>query len=221
MYSKIKHFNLFRTISFLTLTLIALGSLCSMQSTGSAHFKNRAENQAQNHPQDVYLKGKQPEIHTHCTQPNRPNTVFAIGKRVPEIESVHPSDERSNKGSNQLLAGSKVFLKFKETNGEESVDSEDALEMLRSYMQDRTTCELVNTEDKAEFTLELQVIKKITPYRQGKLTVTHLQTKTKIFETKWITGTNNMYYGFSGSRHAIGKLVKKKLLKEFPQIKSN
>lgn len=81
----------------------------------------------------------------------------------------------------------------------------------------RKTRKSYSSEDEADYILELSVIKKSMGNRKGQLIVFDSNDKI-ILETKWVKGTSNAFYGYSGSRHAIGILVKKNLLKEFEEI---
>ena len=55
--------------------------------------------------------------------------------------------------------------------------------------------------------------------RKGKIDVLESKSKKIIFESKWKRGTMNALYGYSGTRHAIGRVFKGQVLKEFKQIK--
>lgn len=118
----------------------------------------------------------------------------------------------------QLKENTKVLLTFENTPEETNVDSSNAVQMLKSYIQNKTNCIVSSNKEEAEFVLTIQIIEKNMGDRKGKMTVTDLKTNKIIFTTKWVRGTMNAFYGYSGSRHAIGRLVKKKLMKEYPEI---
>lgn len=118
----------------------------------------------------------------------------------------------------QLKPGSSVFLTFEETKGEVNVNGNDALDMLKSYLVGKTSIVLWDSKETADFVLNLQIVEKNIGNRNGKLVVIDNKTKLSIFESKWVRGTSNAFYGYSGSRHAIGKLVKDELIDAFPAI---
>ena len=70
---------------------------------------------------------------------------------------------------------------------------------------------------------DLNVIYSISKYIKliPECLVDILESKSKktIFESKWKRGTMNALYGYSGTRHAIGRVFKGQVLKEFKQIK--
>ena len=116
----------------------------------------------------------------------------------------------------QLKPDSKVFLTFEQTQNEVNVDGENAVAMLKDYLIGKTTLIISESKESADFTFQLRVIEKKIGNRRGKLDIIDNQTLTTIFESKWVTGTSNAFYGYSGSRHAIGILVKDQLIKAFP-----
>jgi len=118
----------------------------------------------------------------------------------------------------QLKSDSKVFLIFEDTKNEVNVDGEDAKGMLKSYLIGKTSLVIVDVIQSADFVLKLSVVEKNMGNRRGKLDVIDNQTKVPVFESKWVKGSLNAFYGYSGSRHAIGRLVKSQLIGEFPDI---
>lgn len=121
--------------------------------------------------------------------------------------------------SAQLSAGDNVFLQFQDTDGEVNVDGVDACEMLKSYVVDKTTLQVVSSKEASDFTFLLFVIEKNLGDREGKIDVIDSKSGKIIFESKWKKGTMNAFYGYSGTRHAIGMVFKKQVLKEFKDIK--
>ena len=99
-----------------------------------------------------------------------------------------------------------------------AVNGNDALDMLKSYLVGKTSIVLWDSKETADFVLNLQIVEKNIGNRNGKLVVIDNKTKLSIFESKWVRGTSNAFYGYSGSRHAIGKLVKDELIDAFPAI---
>ena len=121
--------------------------------------------------------------------------------------------------SAQLSGGDKVYLQFQNTDGEVNVDGNDACEMLKSYVIGKTSLSVVSYKGDSDYTLVLSVIEKNMGDRKGKIVVVDSKTEKMIFESKWKRGTMNALYGYSGTRHAIGRVFKGQVLKEFKQIK--
>ena len=119
----------------------------------------------------------------------------------------------------QLSAGDNVYLQFQDTDGEVNVDGDDACEMLKSYIDEKTSLNIVESQSESKYTFVLYVIEKNMGDRKGKIDVLESKSKKIIFESKWKRGTMNALYGYSGSRHAIGRVFKGQVLKEFKQIK--
>jgi|TARA_B110000211_G_scaffold74526_1_gene86902 hypothetical protein len=119
----------------------------------------------------------------------------------------------------QLSAGDNVYLQFQDTDGEVNVDGDDACEMLKSYVIGKTSLSVVSNKEESDYTLVLYVIEKNVGNRKGKIDVLDSVTGKTIFESKWKKGTMNALYGYSGTRHAIGRVFKGQVLKEFKQIK--
>ena len=119
----------------------------------------------------------------------------------------------------QLSAGDNVYLQFQDTDGEVNVDGDDACEMLKSYILGKTYLSVVSNKEESDYTFVLYVIEKNMGNRKGKIDVLDSKTDKIIFESKWKKGTMNAYYGYSGTRHAIGRVFKGQVLKEFKQIK--
>ena len=121
--------------------------------------------------------------------------------------------------SAQLSNGDKVFLQFQETEGEVNVDGNDACEMLKSYIVGKTSLNIVESESESKYTFVLYVVEKNMGNRKGKIDVVDSKTGKTIFESKWKRGDMNALYGYSGTRHAIGRVFKGQILKEFKDIK--
>jgi hypothetical protein len=119
----------------------------------------------------------------------------------------------------QLSAGDNVYLQFQDTDGEVNVDGDDACEMLKSYVVGKTSLNIVESQSESKYTFVLYVIEKNMGDRKGKIDVLESKSKKIIFESKWKRGTMNALYGYSSSRHAIGRVFKGQVLKAFKQIK--
>ena len=118
----------------------------------------------------------------------------------------------------QLKPDSKVFMTFEQTQNEVNVDGDNAIAMLKEYIIGKTSLVISESKESADFTFKLRIIEKKIGNRRGKLDIIDNQTSSTLFESKWVTGTSNAFYGYSGSRHAIGILVKDQLIKAFPDI---
>ena len=78
---------------------------------------------------------------------------------------------------------------------------------------------VVVSPDEADFTVGLRVVRKFADIRRAKVTIKHIPTGDIVLETDWIKGTVNIYHGYSGTRHAIDKIVKREILKRYPAIR--
>ena len=118
----------------------------------------------------------------------------------------------------QLSAGDNVYLQFQDTDGEVNVDGDDACEMLKSYVVGKTSLSIVSNKKESDYTFVLYVIEKNVGYRKGKIDVVDSKTGKTIFESKWKKSSINAFYGYSGTRHAISRVFKGQVLKEFSDI---
>ena len=119
----------------------------------------------------------------------------------------------------QISSGDNVYLQFQDTDGEVNVDGNDACEMLKSYVVGKTSLNIVSNKEDSDFTFMLSVIEKNMGDRKGKIDVIDSKSGKIIFESKWKRGNMNAFYGYSGTRHAIGRVFKGQILKEFKDIK--
>jgi hypothetical protein len=125
----------------------------------------------------------------------------------------------SGDGSAQIAPGDKVHVIFKDTPNEVNVDGANAVEMLKSYIHGKTTLKIVNSREESSFTFVLSIYEKNMGNRKGKIDLVDSASNAAIFESKLKTGTMNAFYGFSGSRHVIGRVFNGQILKTFPKIK--
>ena len=124
----------------------------------------------------------------------------------------------SNEPNAQLKTNSKVFLTYAETPNEVNVNGEDAKAMLKDYLIGKTTVQVVESLEASDFTLQLSLYEKNLGDRSAKIVIIENSNSTILLETKWVRGTMNAFYGYSGSRHAIGRLVKDFLIDAYPSI---
>jgi len=118
----------------------------------------------------------------------------------------------------QLNSSSKIYLEFNETDKEVNVNGQDALRMLADYVKNKTTLEIVSKQESSDYILNLSVYEKNMGNRMGKIEIVDFKTNDVIFASKWKKGSMNAFYGYSGTRHAIGRVFNGGLLKEFPSI---
>ncbi len=134
------------------------------------------------------------------------------------------SNENSNiksierQTSLELIPGSRLFLTYSKSEDEDNVDGSDAIGMLKTYIEGKTNCKVVSSYDEADFVVDLRVIKKAMANRRAMIEITNIAMEKVVYESKWSKGTNSAFSGYSGSRAAIGNVVKKQLLKEYPNI---
>jgi len=189
----------------------------------------------------IYVNSKSPLIIAKILEVNPSNLKYKSYSNIDgptytielsEIEKViykngdiekYRTDDSEKKGikrqtSEDLMPGSRIFLAFSRTTGKSDVDGNDAKLMLKSYIEGKTNCVIVNSIDEADFEMELSVVKKIMADRKAMLIIRHLLTDKEVYRTKWVRGTSNAFSGYSGSRASIGKLVKKYIVKDYPEI---
>lgn len=130
-----------------------------------------------------------------------------------EIPIIEITGSISN---NNLPANAKVFLAFETTH--KSVDGNDALNMLKNELNNLTNFVIVDSIEEADFIIYLRVEKQGISGRKAKFTISNNQTEEIVFDSKFEKGNPTHYNGFSGSRQSIGRVIKRQLRKEFPQI---
>ena len=118
----------------------------------------------------------------------------------------------------QLQSSSKVYLQFAETENEVNVNGPDALLMLESYVKNKTTLTLVSDPESSDYIINLAVIEKNLGNRKGKIEIKNSKTNAVEFTSKWKKGTMNAFYGYSGTRHAIGRVFNGEILKQYSNI---
>ncbi len=130
--------------------------------------------------------------------------VIALLFSISAFSQINPSD--------------KVFFEFEETGGEVNVNGEDALETLNSYIVGKTNLQVVNSKDGAKYMLTLSVIEKNMGKRKGRIVITEIKNGQLIFDTQWQKANSSAFYGYSGTRAVIGKMIKQFILKQYPEI---
>lgn len=144
--------------------------------------------------------------------------VFENGD-IEVFSSEYSGTERiERQASLELIPGSRLFLTYSKAEDEDNVDGSDAIGMLKTYIEGKTTCQVVNSYDKADFVVDLQVIKKAMAKRKAMIEITNIAAEKVVYESKWSKGINSAFTGYSGSRAAVGNVVKKQLLAKYPGI---
>lgn len=135
-----------------------------------------------------------------------------------EIDDYELESIKNKQQSTDLIPGSRILLAYIATEGEGNVNGHDATGMLKSYIEGKTSCIVVNSVDEADFIMKLQVIQKFMGDRNAKISIQHIASDQTIYESKWIRGTATAFYGYSSTRAAVGKLIKNHLHKKFPKV---
>ncbi|WP_425075328.1 hypothetical protein [Psychroserpens sp. S379A] len=120
--------------------------------------------------------------------------------------------------SKSLIENSKIYLQYLTTKKKKNVKKIDALNILRREINNLASCKIVNSIEDADFAIEIQATKYMITKRRVKLKVIHLLTKENVFESEWEKGAPSEFNGFSGTRQATGRVIKRQLLYAFPEI---
>lgn len=151
------------------------------------------------------------------------NKIEKIVYQNGEVEKYSSESVNTNSIERQtspdLINSSRIFLTYSSTKDQDNVNGNDAKGMLKRYIEGKTTCVVVNSIDEADFVIDLHVIKKAMADRSAKIEIKHILSDKIVFESKWVRGSSTAFSGYSGSRAAIRKVVKKYLLKKYPEIK--
>lgn len=142
-----------------------------------------------------------------------------LNKIVYKNGDVEMYDNQSNRQkSNSPIPTSNIYLNFTEVQDKNNLESTDALNILRNELKKLTKCNLVNSIDDADFVFEVQVTKYMITKRKAKIKVTHITSNSIVFESEIEKGAPSEFNGFSGSRQAIGRVIKRQLLNKFPEL---
>ncbi|MBU2940723.1 hypothetical protein KO494_14335 [Lacinutrix sp. C3R15] len=117
-----------------------------------------------------------------------------------------------------LIANSKIYLQFSNTEKKKNVNKIDALNILRREINNLAACKIVNSMEDADFVIDMQAIKYMITKRKVKLKVIHLVSNENVFDSEWEKGAPSEFNGFSGTRQATGRVIKRQLLYAFPEI---
>jgi len=118
----------------------------------------------------------------------------------------------------QIKRESEIYIVFKIIEDKENVNGNNAKVSLQSYLTGKTN---LHTSDKenADYYFILSVVMEKRK-RFAQITVIDAKTKEQIWQSEWQLGRgNSAYYGYSGTRMAVGKLVKGPFLDQFPEVK--
>ena len=154
---------------------------------------------------------------------NLPGPIYTVPKsEISKINFENGTTESyeikfDRQKNEKLIPSSKIYLQYSETKNENNADRNDALRMARRELWSITNLILVNSIEEADFLLELKAIKKILN-RKTQLTLKHLATEKIVYKSKWFSGTPTPFNAMSGTRKAIGNVIKEDLLHTFPEI---
>ena len=118
----------------------------------------------------------------------------------------------------EIAEDAKVFLEFKDLDREVNVNSRDALGMFESYIEGYTDLYVVRDKEESDFTFVLSVFEKNFGNRQGKFIVLDSKNGDEIYDTGWVKGMPLVFYGYSGTRHAIARAFIDEFLEEYRHI---
>ena len=114
----------------------------------------------------------------------------------------------------------KVFIIFKETQGQPNSEESYATGILADYIKDKSSLILVEKAEEADYTFVLSVYAK-EKTNMGKIDIVKAGSGNPIFESSWTVGKAKMYYGYSGVRHAIGTIFNQQILGKYPHIEAD
>ena len=120
--------------------------------------------------------------------------------------------------SKKLITNTKIYLQYSKTEKKKNVKKIDALNILRREINNLAECKIVNSLEDADFIIDIQATKYMITKRKVKLKVIHLASNDNVFESEWEKGAPSEFNGFSGTRQATGRVIKRQLLYAFPEI---
>lgn len=133
-----------------------------------------------------------------------------------EIEHFQPTITLQE--SKKLLASSRLFLSHTDVEDKRNTDGEGVLRIAENEFKNLTKCPLVASENEADFIVNIQIYKGTMGNRRAKFIIEHALSGEIVLESDWVRGKPNEFNGFSGTRRAITKIIKRDLYKAFPEI---
>ena len=118
----------------------------------------------------------------------------------------------------EIAENARVYLEFEKVDKEVNVNGRDALGMFESYIEGYSDLEVVTDKEASEITFVLFVFEKNFGYRRGKINVLNSNSGDLIYDTGWVKGMPLVFYGYSGTRHAIARAFIDEFLEEYPHI---
>ena len=118
----------------------------------------------------------------------------------------------------EISEDAKVYLEYEKVDREVNVNGRDAINMLESYIDGYTDLQVVRNKEESEFTFVLSVFEKNFGNRQGKIIVLDSKSSKEIYDTGWVKGMPLVFYGYSGTRHAIARAFIDEFLEEYRHI---
>ncbi len=116
----------------------------------------------------------------------------------------------------QFSSGSIVYLDFDKKT---EVNGLNSVKMMKSYLLKYTSFQYADSKEQADYTIFVYIQTKAMGTRKGRITIVDNKTEKNVWVSKLTKGYNTAFYGYSGSRAAIGKIIKDQLIKKFPEIR--
>jgi len=117
-----------------------------------------------------------------------------------------------------LITNSRVYLEYGRVSKKNNVKKIDALSILRKELKNLTSLNFVNSKEDADFILIIKATKYMITKRKAKIEIKHVFSGNTVYESDWFKGTPSEFNGFSGSRQAIGRVIKRDLLNTYPEV---
>lgn len=111
----------------------------------------------------------------------------------------------------------KVYINYEFTEKANNVDPSDAIDLLTDYLKDKTSLVIVDSLHKANFSIDLKMIKGGMDTRKGYIVIKEAKTNEIIFHSKEVKGASTAFSGYSASRQVMRSIIKE-LLKKYPTI---
>src|SRR5690606_4974087 len=162
---------------------------------------------------EIYLEERGSTIEVSEITQNEISTIKSENGDPETFGTKHKSQTSAS-----LTSNSSLYLQHSNEENKKNTDGEGVLRIARNEFKNLTKCRLADSKDDADFTVEIQVIKRTLGNRRAKFTIKHLLTGKTVYESEWVKGSPSEFNGFSGTRRAIGKIIKKGLIKTYPEI---
>jgi hypothetical protein len=121
--------------------------------------------------------------------------------------------------SAQIDENAKVYVEFENIEDEVNVNGRDACGMFEDYINKYTHLNVVRSKEESNITFVLSVYEKNMGNRRGKIDVYDSKSGELIYMTGWVKGMMLVFYGYSGTKHAIARAFIDHFLEEYPDLK--